>query len=400
MGKPLKVIIGVVAVLVLGVGVLAVLANTVFQDGNSNGSMASRNNFTGPFAKDCQKRDVAFTNWPIATGDLKGIIPMGSMARSHVDPVEHIYNISTAKDFEPSVDAVMPADGWIVAAWNLAGLETNNGGNGPRQDFGVQIQFSCQYYARFLHILELTPDLQSKIGDAPTGDNKTVRIHLDAGQKLGKVGASSDFSIQDVTLGTTSKSFVNPDRYAGDPTYLYDIDPFSVFPSDVRQKLDALSTRIVPPKAGRFDVDVPNSAQGSFFRIDGYSIVGPRQQPNGPQFWKYTLALAPYWNDPTLSMLSTGHWKSDADANQFFTTDFVDFSKVAVGQTITVGLVEANSFDRLTSVTKAQVQAAPVAGSAIIRVDGGEKLTVQLLPGIPPTQAKGFTGTEEHYDRS
>lgn len=399
LSKGLKIVLGVVAVAVIGLGVVAVLANTVFHDSNSNGYSASSDNWRTTFSKDCQKRDVSFTNWPIAPTDLKAIIPMGSMAKAHVDPVEHVYNISTGSGFTPSVPVVMPADGWIVAAFNLAGLETNNGGNGPKADYGVIVQFSCQYVGRILHIYELTPELAKQIGDAPTGDNKIVRIHLDAGQKIGLTGESSDYSLQDVTVDGKNLSLVNLDRYRGDASYIHDIDPFSVYSTDLRQKLDALSTRLVAPKAGRYDYDIPGSAQGTFFRTDGWGIVGSQQQPNGPSFWRSTLALVPYWNDPTLSMVSTGHWKSADDASQFFTTDFVDFATVKVGQTIVVGLVDANGFDRLKSVTKAQVSAAPVVGSAVIRVDAGERLTVELLPGRPPAQVSDFTGGQQVYER-
>ena len=400
MSKPVKVIIGVIAVLALGVGVVAVLANTVFGNDSGNSSSSMHDNWTSEFAKDCQKRDVTFTNWPIDPSNLRAIIPMGTMYNDHVDPVEHLYNASTAKGATPSVPVVMPADGWVVAGFNLAGLETNNGGNGPAMDMGIIIQFSCRYFARILHLYSLAPDLAAQLADAPTGGEKSVRIHVGAGQQLGMAGETSDYSLQDLEVDIHSKGFINWQRYVFDASYLHDIDPFSVYSGELRQKLDTLSTRIAPPKAGKFDVDVPNSAQGTFFRVDGYGVVGPKDQPNGPQFWKYSLALAPYWNDPTLSMLSTGHWKSTADASQFFTTDAVDFSKVGVGQTITVGLVDAKSFDKLAVATRSQIAAAPVAGSAVIRVDGGEKLTVELFPGVPPTQVKGFDGNEEHYDRS
>lgn len=399
MSRALKIVVGVVAVAVLGVGVLAVLANTVLKGSDSNSYSGSADNWKSVYAKGCEDREVTFTDWPVAPANLKAIIPMGSMYKDHVDPVEHVYNVTSASGPTPSVPIVMPADGWIVAAFNLAGLETNNGGNGPKVDLGVITQFSCRYFARILHIYALTPELEKAIGDAPTGDNKYVRIHLDAGQQIGFGGESSDFSIQDMQVDGTSKAFVNSQRYAGDAAYLHDIDPFSVYPAALRQKLDALSTRIVAPKAGRYDYDVPGSAQGTFFRSDGWGIVGSKQQPNGPSFWQSILALAPYWNDPSLSMVSTGHWKGADDASQFFTTDFIDFTTLKVGQTIVVGLVDANGFDKLKVVTKEQVRSAPVVGSAVIRVDAGERLSVELLPGKVPAQVSGFTGGEQIYER-
>ncbi len=399
MSRALKIVIGVVVVAVLGVGVVAVLANTVLQDSDSGGYSESADNWKTSFAKGCENRDVNFTNWPVEPTNVKAIIPMGTMYKDHVDPVEHVYTITSANGFSPTIPVVMPADGYIVAAFNLAGLETNNGGNGPKIDLGIITQFSCRYFARILHIYALTPELEKAIGDAPRGANKEVRIRLEAGQQIGFVGESSDFSIQDMQVDGTSKAFVNSQRYSGDAAYLHDIDPFSVFPADVKQKLDALSTRLVAPKAGKYDYDVPGTAQGTFFRTDGWGIVGSKEQANGPSFWKSILALAPYWNDPTLSMLSTGHWKGEDDASQFFTTDFIDFTSVKVGQMVTVGLVDANGFDKLKSVTKEQVRSAPVVGSAVIRVEAGERITVELLPGRPPTQVSDFTGGQQVYER-
>mgnify|MGYP000234545262 CR=1 FL=1 len=387
-----KWILIAVAVVVIAVATLAVLANTVLKESDSGGS-GSEDPYAaaGRFGSHCTDEPVDFTTWPWPVDSMTNLVPMGSVSSEHIDPTDHLY-VTTGSDYAAAdVPLSSPAAGRIVEAYSLKGIaNTNTESSQVAMDVGLQIQFGCRYYARLAHLHSLSPEVAAGIGDLPNGQSKQVDIPVTAGQLLGNVGMSSDLAILD--LQSEPKSFVNAQDYAAEPWKQYTVDPIPLFPTSVQSALAKKNLRTESPAGGKFDFDVPGTAQGVWFPMDAVGIPTGGGEP----YWKRMLSLAPYWLDSSVSMVTSGD--VGGEWGFFFVQDSTAFTSIKAGAPVRViPLVDAQKWGKSDRATPEQVAAAPVAAYLVVQVDSGERLTAEIIRGSTPP--KGFSGTPTNYAR-
>ena len=120
--------------------------------------------------------------------------------------------------------------------------------------------------------------------------------------------------------------FVAPFSYAeGEASKPYTVDPWPYFSPDLEAAYQASMQRIVPPRWGRIDQDVPGTAAGNWF-LDGtvgYSgkstetfrnatapLSGGPVEGKNSYAWSH-LAVARHWVQPDKWIFSTGWWKDE-----------------------------------------------------------------------------------------
>lgn len=385
------ILIGI-AVVVLAFASIAVLSNTVFKESDSQGAGGGDPYAaSGQFGSSCEDRPVEFTTWPWPIESMITLVPMGSVSPEHIDPTNHLYAMTASDYAAADVPLSAPADGRIVQVYSLKGIaNTNLQSSQVAMDLGMQLQFGCRYYARLAHLHSLSPELASAIGDVPNGQSVDVDIPVTAGQVLGNVGMSSDLAILDVQ--SEPKQFVNAQDYAAEPWKQYTIDPLPLFPSSVQAALAEKNLRTDEPLGGKFDFDVPGTAQGVWFPADAIGIP----TGGGNPYWKRMLALVPYWLDPKVPMVTIGDL--GGQWGFFFAQGSEPFSAIKAGAPLSViPLVDAQKWGKADRATPDQVAAAPVVAYLVVQVDSGEHLQAQIVQGS--AAPNGFSGSPTQYGR-
>lgn len=392
-----KLIASGLAGVVIVVGVVAVLANTLWSDKSSGGTPDEYVD-GGVLAKDCEERDVDFTHWPVDPAHLKAYVPMGAVSSEHVDPTDHGYFITDAAFGEPKYPLVAPADGYLVRAFSLQNLGIANlDASQLKMDVGVTLQLSCRYFAVFYHLHEFSAELAPLVGEinpednanGGSGSNKDLRIPVKAGQTLGLVGMSSDFLLIDTQHLNTG--WITPSYYSGEPWKKYVIDPFTVYLDEVVAPVLEKNPRKVAPYGGKIDLDVAGSAQGTWF-VEGHTNVN---SDYGNAYWKYMVSLVPHFNDPDVAMVSVGEW--NGEYRFYLVKEKFSFTDVTDGNPPTVlALVSDKGFGKYDPISPAALENSPVIAHLVVSVTNNT-LTLEIIEGsLPPTD---FSGSQRTYVR-
>lgn len=240
----------------------------------------------------CGDNKVFFTVSPIKDGLYRNIVPLGKFGPEggHVFPTKHTYFIAPAKNIEEQtdVDIYSPGDLYIttIQRWNnkTLGLTEYFLYASPCKDVEVT----------FYHLNELSPKLISALDktdycrDEKTGNTQyqfcgkiTKGIQVKAGELLGKANPAKkksikqffDFGMSDHR--TPELRFANPKRWVGNFDKKHMVCPFDYFTPELRQKFlsqmadydDPNLKRTIEPLCGEYMQDVPNTAQGVWFKV-------------------------------------------------------------------------------------------------------------------------------------
>ena len=358
--------------------------------------------FSAPSPPSCPLTGrVTFTSPVIAAEDLAPIIPQGMMVADHVTPIDHGYfgvtplakprATRTEDDF---VAVRAPADGDVTEV-SLLGSPTS---------IRVVVAHGCDTYSVYMVLNRLSGALAFLQDDLQARGSLRVNVRILAGEEFGRQRDNPlDFSVHDG--GAWLRGFASPFSYTSSESWKpYTVDPWPYFAPDLAELYTANMQRQAEPRWGRIDLDVPGTASGNWF-LDGtlgYSgmpletLRSESQQAGGMVEGKNTyawshLALVPHWVQPSKWLLSTG-WFADerGDPKQLLIEP--DAGQPAPGAlTVAHGVVVYRL--RQWSFTTPLVNEAPLpvgydieggvtAGFAAVQVLDGDRLSVELFPGV------------------
>lgn len=341
---------------------------------------------------------------PLKPEDINYIEPMGAVRSSggHVTPIDHQYWIPTVsyEDNAP-YNVHAPAVGRIVHIQHMEQFIGEAAGpNAPKiDDYRIILDFTCDFYAIYIHVKELSPRIQSITGQI--SGNKQVNIPVEEDEVIGKVGKSFDFSVHDknVTLG-----FIVPKHYEGEPWKIHTADPFDYFTEPLRSQLLAKNLRSVAPLGGKIDYDIDGRLIGTWFKEGTNGYEGINQQ----RYWEGHLSFLYESIDPSHTVVSTGDFNGRSEA--FGIRGNPDPASVSV----TTGLVkyELVHYDLykdgqlwnyyqnggfvkgLKAANQDEVQ-----GTMLVQMISDRRIKVEIIAGKTASEVSGFTSNAIMYER-
>lgn len=256
---------------------------------------------------------VPFTHPPMRLQDIGGIEPYGLLVDAHVLPTSHGYVIP--KDFHSPRDAYPVyaiADGVIVNVSHRGEFIGDRRPGKVTDEYQMYIEYSCTFYSYYDLLTSLAPDIAAKVGTLRGFDQRSVRIPVKAGQLVGRIGGQTlDFAVWNFDRPPTR--FVNPSSYATDEARFYLDDMFAHFTEPLRSELLGKALRMVEPRTGKVDYDIPETLAGNWFREGSNGFRGPSDaQKAGGRYWDGHLAIVYDFIDPTQIRFSIGNYTGQA----------------------------------------------------------------------------------------
>lgn len=361
------------------------------------------NLFAQQYLQGCKDRDVSFTSPPVPMDQMGYIQPLGMMNDGHVTPTDHVYVAPAKGDVaDNTYDVVMPADGTVTM---VAAMPAQYIGDRAQQtaaeDHRMVIQHNCRYVSIFIHVHQLSDKVQQAVGSklAPN-TSKQISLELKAGDKLGKIGGNPvDWTLADATK--TLSGFMTPKLYDTEPWKIYTTDPVSVYTGALKTQMIEKSLRTVEPYGGKIDYDKKGALVGNWFREGTNGYKGADQS----RYWDGHLAIVPDAIDPTGTIFSVGNW--NGKAAQLLVKGSVDPADITKAdgvvklELLTISYAVQGqpwSGGRLVKGMKLS-QGGGAQGTALVQVQDGEKLKVELFPGKAAAQVSGFTDAAKTYER-
>jgi hypothetical protein len=258
----------------------------------------------------CGSRTDVFSVSPIAFSDFHGWVPLGNVsAPLHTFPAPHQYLYHTLAGAPlHTVPVVSPGD--IVVVRVSRRVTTADG----RSDWTIQFASCREVTGYFNHMAGLDPAIESRVGpydqfcftsSSPPAysdcTSRPISIPVAAGAPLGITGGvpgllAWDFGLRDARMPPIP--YANPTRWdregiAGDLLHVVAASDYYAEPlrTQIAARLgygDGTGLRTMPPLGGTLDVDVPGTAQGTWFNP---ARLGGTEGPH--------LAIVPGNVDPT-----------------------------------------------------------------------------------------------------
>ena len=338
------------------------------------------------------------------------IRPMGAISGGHTTPTGHMYIHSRVPGEEltppyapgtypPPYEVTAPADGHIVGIDTMSGhlRPAPEGQPGLVEDYYVEVYHSCTLITVYIHLGGLAPEILEVTGEFQRGSRwnwspDTPPIQVKAGQVIGKVSGSFDFSVQDTEV--TRTGFVVPSYYEG---RIHTVDPFDYFEEPLRTRLLEKNLRTAEPRGGRIDFDVDGRLVGNWFS-------------EGTGFYSEQEAASFVYDylDPTQIRISVGGlvqrrgW--GVRGNQPDPADVTPASGLIVYEITDTGWI-------IAATSETWPEGSPHPGSELrgVNLDSSGSLLVQMLEdhrikievflGQPPSEVGGFTGGALIYER-
>jgi hypothetical protein len=265
---------------------------------------------------------VNFTSPPVRVEDLLRTVPLGLMAGDHVTPVDHGYigikplaKLRADRSEADYIPVRAPADAEVTEISTL----------GSPTSIQVVLAHGCETYSVFLVINRLSGALGYLQDDLLAKQHIAPRVRVLAGEEFAEQRDNSiDFSV--LNGASWLPGFVAPFSYAeGEASKPYVVDPWSSFAPDLEEAYQASMQRLVAPRWGRIDQDVPGTASGNWFLAGtaGYSgrtvselrsatttLSGGNLEGKTTYAWSH-LAFARHWVQTSKRILSIGWWKDD-----------------------------------------------------------------------------------------
>jgi hypothetical protein len=255
-------------------------------------------------------------------------------------------------------------------------------------DWALEIRVSTTMRANYGHITELHPAIRARVGDPPADDvGRSAFIEVKAGDTLGFVGPhpALDFAVTDRALAL---QFLNPSRYPTD--FVYGASGFDYFTPAIRSDILAITTRQVPPRAGRHDYDVDGRIVGNWFREGTTSFIQ----------WSRQLAIVYHHVDGDRILISDGSpmldvpgFEDPGSPNWWFVRGNAPRPE-DVGESD--GMIK---YDLITPFFNGPEAANPTLGVMLVQMTATRKLRVEVFEGVMPGDVTGFTAAAKMYER-
>ena len=368
---------------------------------------------------------VTFTSPIVRLDDLLRTVPQGGMIGDHVTPIDHGYigvkpltiplATRTERDYVP---IYAPADGEVIEI-SLLGIPTS---------IRIVLAHGCDTYSVFMVVNRLSGALGHLQNDLLATGRLAPNIRLLAGEEFAEQRDNPiDFAVQDGA--SWLPGFVAPFSYAeGEASKPYTVDPWPYFAPDLDKAFQASLQRIVSPRWGRIDQDLPGTAAGNWF-LDGtlgYSgrsietfrsatttLSGGNVEGKNSYAWSH-LAIARHWVQPAKWIFSIGWWKDErGDPGQWLIevrtgqpepTALTADSGVVVYRLQRFGTSVAptseESRDKVPMPINYDVVPFGTEGLVAVQVNADGTLTIELKPAAQdPASFRGFSAAKRTYRR-
>ncbi|MDA1185335.1 MAG: hypothetical protein O2930_11920 [Acidobacteria bacterium] len=362
---------------------------------------------------------VTFTSPVVRIEDVIGTTPQGLMVADHVTPIDHGYigvrplNTPPAERTEADyVPISAPADAEVIEISLLGAPNT----------IRVVLANGCDTYSIYMVLNRLSGALAFLQDDLLARGSLAPYVRLLAGEEFAEQRDNPvDFSVHDG--GAWLSGFVSPFSYTVAEAWKpYTVDPWPYFSPDLAAAYEASMLRLVPPRWGTIDQDVPGTASGNWFVAGtvGYSgrseaefraaepVRGGPVEDRNTYAWSH-LAIVRHHVQPGTWMLSTGWWRNErGDPTQWLLG--VDEGQPQPSDlTAESGLVVYRlwSFTYSPPYKGYGMQAVgyelvpqQVVGLAAVQVREGEALAIELKPDVQsPAGVVGFSPAVRVYRR-
>ncbi|MBI2665545.1 hypothetical protein HYX12_02925, partial [Candidatus Woesearchaeota archaeon] len=364
-----------------------------------------------------EKEKVTFTHLPLSVEKITVIEPQGELTgyvSGHITPGDHVgfqYN----KD-APAIPVYALADGYLVRVERNPGYFAIGVKN-----YHLYIEYSCSMFGSYVHVTEIAPELLDadtsfkeldKFTEENIPDNKRyryLRIPVKAGQVLGNIEKWGLLGMLTVDTTVPSQGFVTPKIYEGEPWKVHAVPVFNYFSEELKQKVYLKNPRIIEPRGGKIDFDIPGKLVGNWFK-EGTDYAGDRTNPYCGDY------LCPYWNghlafvydfvDPSQIRVSIGY---DAQLENQGPYGIVgntpdpsmiskDYGKVKYEL---VSLNDVTEQKGYKSQGKALVteNSNEVLGTVLLQIMDDNHIKMEIFPKKRASEVSGFSGKEQIYYR-
>jgi len=343
---------------------------------------------------------VQFTFPPRKIGDIGIIEPMGLMLSAHVTPIDHQYyypSVWTQELSEESMkDVFSPADGVVTELQSMPAY-FNQGKGTQYGDYRLIIHFTCEFYAIYIHVNQLSDKLKNAVGN---GERITAPVEVNAGEYIGRARAF-DFSVHYEKSFLTG--FVVPEHYSREAWKIHTVDPFDYFAPEVKAQLLTKNIRTDSPLGGKIDRDIDGRLAGNWFEENTNGYQGTRD----PEYWVTHASFSPNALDEEQFIISLGDFAGEA--KQFGAKGNSPDPKTVGVETglVKYELVEfehkdetGNYWNRMSYVKGLKAENMnEVRGTVLVQLLEKRKLKLEVFPGKKASEVSGFTSTAKTYER-
>jgi len=280
----------------------------------------------------CGDKKEIFSFSPIDLNAVERVTPQGEFGPSggHVFPVKHVYFLDkdSPKTYSmdinrPKVEMHAPADMWITHIQKY--WDKNRG-----DEYYVHFSPCKEISGGFFHMSDISPKLKSEFEKHKEDKkdiqdrgivtfesiNSFVNIKVNADELIGYASVKStqmfDFNLIDTRV--PELNFINKERFAKHRAFdlLHEVCPYDYFTPEIKSSLyskisgyfDSNKKRTKEPFCGEYMQDIPNTAQGIWFRKG--TANGEQGKENIIEREILHLALAHEAYDPQMPVLSAG----------------------------------------------------------------------------------------------
>ncbi|MCA0201223.1 MAG: M23 family metallopeptidase [Proteobacteria bacterium] len=336
--------------------------------------------------------------------------PQGAMLGDHVTPIDHAYIAIKALD-KPAAQRTeadyipvrAPADGEIIEISSLGAPWTNR----------IVIAHGCETYSIIMVLNRIAGVLTPYRAELAANGRVSTKISVRAGDIIGEQRDNPlDYSLHDGSRWLPG--YMAPFSYAGSEAWKpYTVDPAPYFTPTITNAVQDVMRRVPAPRWGKIDHDVAGTAAGNWFLAGtvGYSgrsaeslrtatapINGGPVEGKNTYAWSH-LALAPYWNEPSKWVFSTGWWRDEKGDPQQWHLEVTRGKPTPPLLTPECGTV-VYRLRQLVDFSQGSGGNTMIAGIVALRMNADETLTVEIVPGVEdPASFAGFSTARRTYRR-
>jgi hypothetical protein len=359
--------------------------NSIFSQGKCQGQ--NRVNFGVPIMK---PEDVAY------------FIPLGTMVKGHVTPIDHQYYYPLVG---PARNVYSPADGVIVQLSVQNNQIEKHLKDQNYDQYDVVIEHSCKIYSRLGLLSSVADKILEEAGGLEKNSKKAVRIPIRAGEVVGNVSNHSlDVWVYDADITLTG--FIRPDHYQEEGK-MQSVSVFDYYVEPIKASQLALDLRKADPRGGKIDYDIDGKLVGNWFveGTNGYQGI------ERDSYWRSHLSFVYNVFDPNHLMISIGTFNGENDGYQFgvkgnipdpknvsMGTGMVKYELVSSTDFFESSGKRVNPFEKATDVV-VENNDSHIAGVMLVQMTEKRKIKVETFLGKTADQVTGFTNNPQIYER-
>lgn len=390
--------IGLILLLVVVLAAVGFAGWRVFGNGKNNSDSKSVGPSGNEVLKDCKGNGmVKMTSIPMNIDDMQTILPLGTLAKEHVTPIDHLYFYPKDMRNRDAAPVYAMADGYIVTYQERK--QNVSTGESQKSEYRIDIQHNCDVVSYF----DLLTSLDDSVTSQLKKDSFSQRIPVKAGQEIGRVGAQSlDTAIYN--YGMKLSGFVKPESYSSEPWKIHTDDFFKYFDNPLRDKMLAKNPRQAEPRSGKIDYDIAGKLIGNWFEVGTNGYAGPKEFQNGRNpgggrgYWNGHFSIAPDAIDPSYINLSFGTYQGRAEQ---FTAIEGSIDPAKVGEEQGIVKYEYTQFipQSPTPTGGTQPRSNSVRGVALLQVLSNNQMKMEAFPDKTANQVNGFTSSAKIFER-